>query len=152
MCKTVWCAYLCVCERKKEQINKVWKESENTDVRWKNFDRQDGRDRNTKNSRKYSTRRILNNTNIFLSFFSHRLAYVSGREGHMVKILSFISLKRYTPSPALIFNVSPAYLRSSLVFLLSCFLFVTTWGCNSTWILKKWHEKNTKKTHASSGK
>lgn len=69
-----------------------------------------------KNPRKYSTRRIFNNTNIFLSFSSHRLAYVSGREGHMVKILSFISLKRYTPSPALIFNVSPAYLMSSLVF------------------------------------
>ncbi|XP_070686140.1 b(0,+)-type amino acid transporter 1 isoform X2 [Pempheris klunzingeri] len=37
-------------------------------------------------------------------FTAGRLAYVSGREGHMVKILSFISLRRYTPSPALIFN------------------------------------------------
>uniref|UniRef100_A0A3Q3J0N6 b(0,+)-type amino acid transporter 1 n=1 Tax=Monopterus albus TaxID=43700 RepID=A0A3Q3J0N6_MONAL len=37
-------------------------------------------------------------------FTAGRLAYVSGREGHMVKILSFISLKRYTPSPALMFN------------------------------------------------
>ncbi|XP_035508018.1 b(0,+)-type amino acid transporter 1 [Morone saxatilis] len=37
-------------------------------------------------------------------FTAGRLAYVSGREGHMVKILSYISLKRYTPSPALIFN------------------------------------------------
>uniref|UniRef100_A0A4W5RX77 Solute carrier family 7 member 9 n=1 Tax=Hucho hucho TaxID=62062 RepID=A0A4W5RX77_9TELE len=33
-----------------------------------------------------------------------RLTYVAGREGHMVKILSYISLKRFTPSPALIFN------------------------------------------------
>ncbi|XP_072321754.1 b(0,+)-type amino acid transporter 1 [Eucyclogobius newberryi] len=37
-------------------------------------------------------------------FTAGRLAYVSGREGHMVKILSFISLKRFTPAPALIFN------------------------------------------------
>ncbi|XP_056268858.1 b(0,+)-type amino acid transporter 1 [Pseudoliparis swirei] len=37
-------------------------------------------------------------------FTAGRLAYVSGREGHMVKILSYISLKRYTPAPALMFN------------------------------------------------
>ncbi|XP_041797226.1 b(0,+)-type amino acid transporter 1-like [Chelmon rostratus] len=37
-------------------------------------------------------------------FTAGRLAYVSGRGGHMVKILSYISLKRCTPSPALIFN------------------------------------------------
>ncbi|XP_067345621.1 b(0,+)-type amino acid transporter 1 isoform X1 [Channa argus] len=37
-------------------------------------------------------------------FTAGRLAYVSGREGHMVKILSYISLRRYTPAPAIIFN------------------------------------------------
>ncbi|XP_071346123.1 b(0,+)-type amino acid transporter 1 [Trachinotus anak] len=37
-------------------------------------------------------------------FTAGRLSYVSGREGHMVQILSYISLKRYTPLPALIFN------------------------------------------------
>ncbi|XP_013880492.1 b(0,+)-type amino acid transporter 1 [Austrofundulus limnaeus] len=37
-------------------------------------------------------------------FTAGRLSYVAGREGHMVKILSYISLRRYTPSPALIFN------------------------------------------------
>ncbi|XP_068172504.1 b(0,+)-type amino acid transporter 1-like isoform X2 [Antennarius striatus] len=37
-------------------------------------------------------------------FTAGRLAYVSGREGHMVKILSYISPRRYTPSPALMFN------------------------------------------------
>uniref|UniRef100_A0A8C5EGD0 b(0,+)-type amino acid transporter 1 n=1 Tax=Gouania willdenowi TaxID=441366 RepID=A0A8C5EGD0_GOUWI len=37
-------------------------------------------------------------------FTAGRLAYVSGREGHMVKILSYISLRHYTPSPALILN------------------------------------------------
>ncbi|KAG7255484.1 hypothetical protein CRUP_014855 [Coryphaenoides rupestris] len=34
----------------------------------------------------------------------YRLTYVAGREGHMVKILSYISLRRYTPAPALLFN------------------------------------------------
>ncbi|XP_015233718.1 PREDICTED: B(0,+)-type amino acid transporter 1 isoform X2 [Cyprinodon variegatus] len=37
-------------------------------------------------------------------FTAGRLSYVAGREGHMVKILSYISLKRYTPLPALCFN------------------------------------------------
>ncbi|XP_057686043.1 b(0,+)-type amino acid transporter 1-like [Corythoichthys intestinalis] len=37
-------------------------------------------------------------------FTAGRLAYVSGREGHMVKILSFISLRRLTPAPALMLN------------------------------------------------
>lgn len=59
---------------------------------------------------KYSTTR----QHTFLSLSSHRLAYVSGREGHLVKILSYISLKHYTPSPALIFNVSPTYSMSFL--------------------------------------
>lgn len=57
--------------------------------------------------------------NIFLSLSSHRLAYVSGREGHMVKILSYISLRRYSPAPALIFNVSPAYLMIPFQFSLT---------------------------------
>ncbi|XP_077442654.1 b(0,+)-type amino acid transporter 1-like [Stigmatopora argus] len=37
-------------------------------------------------------------------FTAGRLAYVSGRNGHMVKFLSFISLRRLTPAPALMFN------------------------------------------------
>ncbi|KAK5624215.1 hypothetical protein CRENBAI_000033 [Crenichthys baileyi] len=37
-------------------------------------------------------------------FTAGRLSYVAGREGHMVKILSYISLKHYTPMPALLFN------------------------------------------------
>ncbi|KAJ7999353.1 hypothetical protein DPEC_G00193520 [Dallia pectoralis] len=40
-------------------------------------------------------------------FTAGRLTYVAGREGHMVKLLSYISLKNYTPSPALIFNGHP---------------------------------------------
>ncbi|XP_048885979.1 b(0,+)-type amino acid transporter 1 isoform X1 [Brienomyrus brachyistius] len=37
-------------------------------------------------------------------FTAGRLTYVAGREGHMVKILSYISLRHCTPSPAIIFN------------------------------------------------
>ncbi|KAK0151581.1 b(0,+)-type amino acid transporter 1 [Merluccius polli] len=37
-------------------------------------------------------------------FTAGRLTYVAGREGHMLKILSYISVRRYTPTPALIFN------------------------------------------------
>ncbi|KAL2076963.1 hypothetical protein ACEWY4_027448 [Coilia grayii] len=37
-------------------------------------------------------------------FTAGRLTYVAGREGHMIKILSYISVKYYTPAPALIFN------------------------------------------------
>eukprot|EP00079_Xenopus_tropicalis_P024226 XP_012816782.1 PREDICTED: B(0,+)-type amino acid transporter 1 isoform X1 [Xenopus tropicalis] len=36
-------------------------------------------------------------------FTSGRLAYVAGREGHMLKFLSYISVKRLTPSPAIVF-------------------------------------------------
>ncbi|XP_063048146.1 b(0,+)-type amino acid transporter 1-like [Engraulis encrasicolus] len=38
------------------------------------------------------------------AFTAGRLTYVAAREGHMLKILSYISVKYYTPSPALIFN------------------------------------------------
>ncbi|XP_078400538.1 b(0,+)-type amino acid transporter 1 [Cetorhinus maximus] len=37
-------------------------------------------------------------------FTAGRLTFVTAREGHMVKILSYINIKRLTPSPALIFN------------------------------------------------
>ncbi|XP_060767257.1 b(0,+)-type amino acid transporter 1 [Neoarius graeffei] len=37
-------------------------------------------------------------------FTGGRLTYVAGREGHVVKILSYISLKHYTPAPAIVFN------------------------------------------------
>ncbi|XP_028930933.1 B(0,+)-type amino acid transporter 1 isoform X1 [Ornithorhynchus anatinus] len=36
-------------------------------------------------------------------FTTGRLVYVAGREGHMLKILSYISVKRLTPAPAIIF-------------------------------------------------
>lgn len=40
---------------------------------------------------------------------SFRLIYVAGREGHMLKVLSYISVKRLTPAPALIFYVSMGF-------------------------------------------
>ncbi|OBS77207.1 hypothetical protein A6R68_16368 [Neotoma lepida] len=36
-------------------------------------------------------------------FTAGRLIYVAGREGHMLKVLSYISVRRLTPAPALIF-------------------------------------------------
>lgn len=38
------------------------------------------------------------------AFSAGRLTYAAGRNGHMMQVLSFISLRRLTPSPALIFN------------------------------------------------
>uniref|UniRef100_A0A8D1W027 b(0,+)-type amino acid transporter 1 n=1 Tax=Sus scrofa TaxID=9823 RepID=A0A8D1W027_PIG len=37
-------------------------------------------------------------------FTAGRLVYVAGREGHMLKVLSYISVKRLTPAPAIIFH------------------------------------------------
>ncbi|CAG0890054.1 unnamed protein product [Cyprideis torosa] len=37
-------------------------------------------------------------------FTSGRLCYAAAREGHLVQVLSFVNLRRYTPMPALIFN------------------------------------------------
>lgn len=55
---------------------------------------------------------------LFSAHISHRISYVSSREGHMVQILSFISLKHCTPSPAIIFNVSLASVLVNFSFLL----------------------------------
>lgn len=40
------------------------------------------------------------------SYCFFRLVYVAGREGHMLKVLSYISVRRLTPAPAIIFYVS----------------------------------------------
>ncbi|EHA98565.1 B(0,+)-type amino acid transporter 1, partial [Heterocephalus glaber] len=37
-------------------------------------------------------------------FTAGRLIYVAGREGHMLKVLSYISVRRLTPAPAIIFH------------------------------------------------
>ncbi|XP_066983944.1 b(0,+)-type amino acid transporter 1 isoform X6 [Macrobrachium rosenbergii] len=38
------------------------------------------------------------------AFTSGRLCFVAAREGHMVDVLSYVHIKKLTPSPALIFN------------------------------------------------
>lgn len=58
---------------------------------------------------------------LFSAHLSHRISYVSSREGHMVQILSFISLKHFTPSPAIIFNVSLVLVLVNFCFLLLVF-------------------------------
>ncbi|XP_076788337.1 B(0,+)-type amino acid transporter 1 isoform X1 [Arvicanthis niloticus] len=47
-------------------------------------------------------------------FTAGRLIYVAGREGHMLKVLSYISVKRLTPAPALIFYVRRGRLYPAL--------------------------------------
>ncbi len=47
-------------------------------------------------------------------FPPNRLAFVAAREGHLIDVLSFVDMSRYTPSPALVFN---AFLSSQLPFL-----------------------------------
>ncbi|CAN0371246.1 unnamed protein product [Lampetra fluviatilis] len=37
-------------------------------------------------------------------FTAGRLTYVAAREGHMLEVLSFINVRRLTPSPAILFN------------------------------------------------
>ncbi|KAG5200633.1 hypothetical protein R6Z07F_013103 [Ovis aries] len=37
-------------------------------------------------------------------FTAGRLVFVAGREGHMLKVLSYISVKRLTPAPAIMFH------------------------------------------------
>jgi L-type amino acid transporter 9 len=39
-------------------------------------------------------------------FATARLCYVAGREGHMVEALSYIHVRRLTPAPAVLLQVS----------------------------------------------
>ncbi|XP_061601114.1 b(0,+)-type amino acid transporter 1 [Cololabis saira] len=63
-------------------------------------------------------------------FTAGRLIYVSGREGHMVKILSFISVKRYTPLPALMFGgmLSLCYILPADINTLINYFSFAQWG------------------------
>ena len=42
---------------------------------------------------------------IHLLFYFYRLVYAAGREGHLPEILSYVSVKRYTPLPSIVFTV-----------------------------------------------
>ncbi|MCL4142565.1 UNVERIFIED_CONTAM: hypothetical protein GTU68_035196 [Idotea baltica] len=44
------------------------------------------------------------------AFTSGRLCFVAAREGHMVDVLSFVHVRKLTPSPALLFNALIALL------------------------------------------
>ncbi|KAK5909377.1 hypothetical protein CesoFtcFv8_003311 [Champsocephalus esox] len=63
-------------------------------------------------------------------FTAGRLVDVSGREGHMVKILSYMSLKHYTPAPALICNgiLASIYIIPSDIHTLINYLSFAQWG------------------------
>jgi L-type amino acid transporter 9 len=41
-----------------------------------------------------------------IQFSVTRLCYVAGREGHMVEVFSYIHIRRLTPAPAVVSQVS----------------------------------------------
>ncbi|OTF83406.1 amino acid transporter-like protein [Euroglyphus maynei] len=51
-------------------------------------------------------------------------AFAAAREGHLIDVLSYIDMKRYTPSPALVFN---AFLSSNNIESLIDFFSFTAW-------------------------
>ncbi|KAL4642173.1 B(0,+)-type amino acid transporter 1 [Arapaima gigas] len=63
-------------------------------------------------------------------FTGGRLTYVAGREGHMVKILSYISMKHFTPAPAVMFNglLSILYIMPADIDILINYFSFAQWG------------------------
>ena len=47
------------------------------------------------------------------------MAFAAAREGHLVDVLSYVDMRRYTPSPALVFN---AFLSSKTIQFLQIFV------------------------------
>ncbi|XP_013004590.1 b(0,+)-type amino acid transporter 1-like isoform X2 [Cavia porcellus] len=64
-------------------------------------------------------------------FTAGRIIYVAGREGHMLRVLSYISVRRLTPAPAIIFYV-PIFIPI-LVTLVSVFLVLAPIISNPAW-------------------
>ena len=62
---------------------------------------------------------ILMNESMKTKLYIDRLAFAAAREGHLVDVLSYVDMRRYTPSPALVFN---AFLSSKTIQFLHKFL------------------------------
>jgi amino acid transporter len=45
----------------------------------------------------------------------NRLNYVAAREGHMLEIFSMVHVKKFTPTPSIIFTVSVTRVHATLV-------------------------------------
>jgi hypothetical protein len=43
---------------------------------------------------------------LVMNVLSYRLCFAASREGHLLDILSYVHVRRYTPAPGLIFHVS----------------------------------------------
>lgn len=46
-------------------------------------------------------------------FAAGRLCFAASREGHLLDILSYVHVRRYTPSPGLVFHVRNAHAKRS---------------------------------------
>lgn len=60
-------------------------------------------------------------------FAAGRLCFAASREGHLLDILSYVHIRRYTPAPGLIFHVSRLFFgKFSFFYVLirSCFIVV----------------------------
>jgi len=82
------------------------------------------------------------------AFTSGRLCFVAAREGHMIDALSFVHVKKLTPSPALIFNAMIALLMvipSDIGSLIDFFSF-TAWifygGAMAALLVMRYTRKN----------
>lgn len=81
-------------------------------------------------------------------FTGGRLCYVAAREGHLVDILSYVHAKRFTPSPALIFNAVIALLMiipgniGSLIDFFSFTAWIFYGGAMLALIVMRWTQRD----------
>ncbi|XP_065569916.1 b(0,+)-type amino acid transporter 1-like isoform X12 [Artemia franciscana] len=81
-------------------------------------------------------------------FTAGRLSYVASREGHLVDILSYVHVRRLTPSPALLFNTLIALLMiipgniGSLIDFFSFTAWIFYGGCMAALILMRYTRPN----------
>ena len=60
----------------------------------------------------------------FYCIFVFRVAYVAGREGHLPEVLSFVSVRRLTPLPSIVFTVKPLLLLFRVISFATCHVYV----------------------------